>query len=272
MQQLIQESENRSLKLPFLPDIASTIRDAVANENAPVADIARLLASDAALSVRIIQLANHPSIGGAAQEIDSLEKAVKHLGLPTVRDLVFILVMEQMFRSGTELIDKKLGQLWEHSTTVSAICHALAAKFTTLSPVRAMLAGLIHDIGYLPILSRAEDYPELLENEAELDVILTRQHARIGTALLEDWKFPVELIGIPAEHGNLQRQSSQTDYIDVVTVANLQSYLGNEHPLASGEWSNIPAFARLGLSPEVNVLKMEETAEDIREVQCLLNA
>ena len=182
LQELLQDLENKTLVLPTLPEVALRVRDAVDDENASIGDIAKVIATDAALSARLIQVANSPLMR-ASKEIDSLDMAVNRLGMKLVRDMVISMVMEQMFQATSELTDKKLRQLWEHSMTVAAISHALAAQFTKLAPEQAMLAGLVHDIGALPILTKAEDYPELLENEAALDMIIDRLHAKIGMAL-----------------------------------------------------------------------------------------
>lgn len=269
LQDLLKDLESNTLVLPTLPEVALRVRDAVDDEDASIGDITKVIATDAALSARIIQVANSPLMR-ASKEIQTLDMAVNRLGTKLIRDMVISMVMEQMFQATSEVTDKKLRQIWEHSTTVAAISHALAAQFTKLVPEQAMLAGLVHDIGALPILTKAEDYPELLENEATLDKIIDKLHGKIGQAILKTWNFPAELVKVPAEHENLTRNSEATDYVDVVTVANLQSYMGSDHPLAQMDWSTIPAFSKLGLNPEINVVEMEETADDIKEVQRML--
>ena len=270
LQELMQELENKTMVLPTLPEVALRVRDAVDDQDASISDISKVIGTDAALSARLIQVANSPLMR-ATQEIESLDMAVNRLGLKLVRDMVISMVMEQMFQATSELTDKKLREIWEHSTLVAAISHTLAAQFTKLSPQQALLAGLVHDIGALPILTKAEDYPELLENEATLDRIIDKLHGKIGYAILKAWNFPADLVKVPLEHENLLRNSDQVDYVDIVTVANLQTYVGTDHPMALLDWSTVPAFAKLGLSHEISVIEMEETAEDIKEAQRLLS-
>ena len=194
------------------------------------------------------------------------------MGNTMVKNVVNSLIVQQMFQPTTELSEKKFRSFWQHSTQVAAICHALAA-FARLKPDLALLAGLVHDIGALPIIKRAEDIPELMDNEEMLDNIIRHTHPQIGKAMLNKWEFPQAIVESAAEHENLFRtHDGPPDYIDLVTVANLQSYVGEAHYLASVEWSEVPAFARLGLDTDVSVVDMEEKGEDIKQVQnALLN-
>ncbi len=267
--ELIDDLENKRLVLPTLPEVALRVREVVDDEEASVTDVTRVVATDAALSARLIQVANSPLMR-ASREITSLDAAVSRLGMTMVRDMVTSIVMRQMFQATSELTDRKLRQVWEHSVQVAAIAHAMASQFTSLDPKQAMLAGLVHDIGTLPILTKAEDYPDLLEDEAALDTVIAELHARLGAEILKAWNFPEELVAVAAEHETIARVSKNTDYVDVVIVANLQSYIGTQHRLASADWSRIPAFAKLGLSPDVNVIELEETVEEIQEAQRLL--
>lgn len=270
LQDLLNDLENNKLILPTLPEVALKVRDAIDDPDVSAKKISKIIATDAALSARLIQVANSPLMR-ASKVIDSLDMAVSRLGMQLIRDMVISMVMEQMYQATSDVTDRKLREVWEHSTSVAAFSHALAGAFTTLSPEQAMLAGLVHDIGVLPILTKAEDYPDLLEDEAALDLIIQRLHPKIGKAILQAWNFPPELVKVAAEHENLQRDSEKTDYVDVVIVANLQSLMGSKHPYASEDWSQVPAFDKLGISHNVSVIDMDETAEDVKEAQRLLN-
>ena len=92
------------------------------------------------------------------------------------------------------------------------------------------------------------------------------------TVQLKDWKFPQSLVNVAAQHENLQRDpGTEIDYVDVVIVANLQSYIGTSHPYNDLDWSSIPAFQRLGIEPEINIVDIEENQEDLQEVRSMLS-
>ena len=267
---LLTDLENDKLVLPTLPEVALKVRDTLEDEDASLMDVAKVVTTDAALSARLIQVANSPLLR-AARAIETVDAAVTRMGADMVRNLVTSIAMEQMFQATSDVTDKRLRHIWEHSTTVAAISAALAKQFTNLKPDQALLAGLVHDIGALPILSRAEDEPELLNNEALLDDIIRRAHCVVGEEILKKWNFPQELIDVAAYHEDLDRDSSAVDYVDVVTVANLQSIMGTDHPLTQQDWSNVPAFKKLGLEPEINVVDMDETSENIEAVKASLS-
>ena len=133
------------------------------------------------------------------------------------------------------------------------------------------MGGLVHDIGAFPILSRVEDVPEILNDEELLDKVISETHCRIGQRILDKWNFPPELVAVAAEHENLSRNSGgDIDYVDIIMVSNLQSLIGSDHPHTKLDWNTIPAFQKMGLTADINVIEMDETSEAIAAVQSAL--
>jgi putative nucleotidyltransferase with HDIG domain len=270
VKELIDDLESGDLQLPTLPEVALRVRDVVDDENANASQIAGIIAQDAALSARLIQVANSPLYRGR-QEIDRLSMVVSRLGNKLVRNLVTSQVMKQMFQATNDEVDQRLRSVWEHSVQVAAIARALASNTPGVLPDQAMLAGLLHDIGTLPILYRAEERAELLETPDLLDQLITRLHTHIGGAILRHWKFPEALVAVAAEHENLQREhAGPADLVDVVQVANLQSHIHGDHPLAAADWSNISSFQRMGLEVDLHEIELTDVQGDIDEVNKLL--
>jgi len=270
LDQLLEDLENDKLVLPTLPEVALKVRDTLEDEDSSLMDVAKIITSDAALSARMIQVSNSPLLR-ASNPIESVEAAVTRMGSNMIRNLVTSMVMEQMFQATSDVTDKRLRKIWEHSTEVAAISHALASQFTKLQPDQAMLAGLVHDIGALPILSRAEEYPDLLEDEASLDRIINEVHTTIGAEILKKWNFPEELIAVASDHEDLNYDSKNgPDYVDVVIVANLQSLIDTKHRHTQVDWSAVPAFEKLGLQPDISVVDMDETNANIEAARAAL--
>ena len=79
--------ESNRIQLPTLPEVALKVRDEVERENTDAHTIAKMVGNDAALSARLLQVANSPLYRGRV-EIDSIQQAVTRLGLKMVRSLV----------------------------------------------------------------------------------------------------------------------------------------------------------------------------------------
>lgn len=263
---IIEDLENDTLVLPSLPEVALKVKNIIDDPNATSTQLAEVISSDAALATRLIQLANSPLLRGA-KRADSLNMAITRMGNSMVKNCVHSLLVKQMFQPRTKETERRFQLFWEHSTEVAAISFSLAAM-AKLRPDEALLAGLIHDIGALPIIMRAENTPELLENEQVFDDIIEEMHTRLGKEILRRWDFPSEIVAVAAEHENMTyNMSPKANLIDVVTVANLQSYVGKNHRLSETDWSEIPAFAKLNITTNYDDFEFEDEDGSINDVQ-----
>lgn len=262
------------LQLPTLPQVALKINDAIDDPDTSVKKVAKVLSTDAALSARVIQVANSPLIRGSTP-VENVQSAVMRMGIKSVRNLVTSLLVRQMFHTRYPVLKQRITLIWRHSVHVAAISYVLALHHSTLKPDEAMLAGLIHDIGKLPIIGKAENHPDLAKDPGMMDTLASRLHPALGKVILKAWHFAPEFIAVAAEHENLTRESDQLDLTDIVTVANLHSYAGNKHssnPHQHVDWNTVPAFRRLDLDPSSSMDVLKEAREEIHEVQRLLGA
>jgi HD-like signal output (HDOD) protein len=267
--EILADLESGSLVLPTLPEVALQVREVVDSPDVTSAQLADIIITDAALSARLLKISNSPLYRGRL-EIDNIQMAVSRLGLSLVKNIVTSLVMEQMFQATSNRLDKYLRELWQHSTEVSAICQVIAAKQPKLKIDEAMLAGLIHGIGKLPILMKAEDKPELIRDSAALDSVLESLHTRIGAAILKSWRFPEALVAVAADYNNFERDSTNgPDLVDLVQVAHIQSNINTDHALSDDELSAVKAFDKLGIDRGVSVSELDENSEEYAEAMAL---
>lgn len=270
---LVSDIKANRVVLPALPDIALKTRKMLDDPKVTASQVAKVINADAVLTTRLLRVANSPLYRTRSQ-IEDVRTAVTRLGSANVRSVVTSLAMEQLYQSklASPVKKKFLSRNWEHSVHVAALCHIIADTYTSLKPDEAMLAGLIHDIGKLPILEYSELLPDIMENENALNRLLEVLHTRVGALVLRAWKFPEDLISAVAEHENLQRDpGTDPDYGDVVLVANLLSYIGTDHRHTRLDWSTIPAFSRLALTPEESIEVIKNAREQIQEIKQLFS-
>jgi HD-like signal output (HDOD) protein len=268
-ERLFNAIEQEQISLPTLPEVALRVRDAVENDNSSASDVAEIITSDAAVTARLLQVVNSPLYGGRVA-IESVQMAIARLGMPLVRDLVTSAVMKNMFQPTSDVLDQRLRDAWQNSVQVAAICRALAYTQPHLDTNQAMLAGLLHNIGVLPIYALAEADSDLIQDEALLDHMTDSLYPDVGMYILSNWNFPQPLIKAVEFHRTLDyNPDGRADYTDVVLVARLQT-LPEGHPDTLVDWSTVSAFKKVGLEPEMEVISMEGAAEQIQEVENLL--
>lgn len=250
---LYEDLDAGRLLLPTLPEIALQVRDTLENPESSPAEAIAVISRDAALAARLIHVANS-SLMRVSRPVQNLESAVTRLGNNMVRSLVVAMAMEQLFQASSDVTDRRLRELWQHALEVANLAQALAAT-ARLRADQALLAGLLHDIGTLPILTRAEDYPELLHDEAALNEVIAQAHAQIGAAILRKWELPSDIVNAVLAHENLDHDGGpQPDYTDLLIVANLASARNQEQVKAA---DLPPSFVKLGMERGVTEIAMD---------------
>jgi HD-like signal output (HDOD) protein len=267
--ELIQAIESDELVLPTLPEVALKVREAAENPDIGIPQLSKVIGNDAALTARIIKVVNSPLLR-TNKEITNLQMAVARLGINYTCNLATGLAMEQMFQATSDVVDRKMREVWNKSTEIAGICHVLCKHYTRLLPDQATLAGLVHQIGVLPILTYAEEHNELLADSISLNHVIEQIHPIIGDKILRTWEFPEQIAMVPSQYLDFTRDSPKVDYVDIVQVATLQSYLGSEHPFTQLDWSQIPAFRKLGLDPSQNLNDDEDLSAAMEAAMSML--
>lgn len=265
---ILDDLENERLPLPTLPEVAIRVREIVDNEDASISDVAQIIETDAALSARIIQVANSALYRGMSSA-ENVQGAVMRMGLNTVRNLTTSLVMKQLFQATHPVIDHYLRIAWKQSTDVAALSAMIAKTYTKLESDSALLAGLTHSIGLSPILVKAESDPELLNDRQTLEGLLYELYPVVGSEILKRWDFSDQLVKVPAEHLNIHRDGNngKADYTDVVQVAIIQATAGSSGPLSNVDESEVSAIDRLGMREGIEEIDMSGGVIEVEEIK-----
>jgi len=133
------------------------------------ADVAtRLIQADPLLAARTVAIANSVAYNRSGTEIASVRSAVQRLGVRTLQSLVAAVIVRQI---GSRLTDPVLRhlvrRLWEHTAHTAALAQVIARRVTHVDPDTALFAGIVHEVGAFYMLSRAEEFPGILDGEPE---------------------------------------------------------------------------------------------------------
>lgn len=260
--QVLGDLQSGKLVLPMLPEVTLRVSDLASDPESSLGDLADLIITDVTLSSTLIKVSNSPLYRGT-NPVDSVPMAISRLGFKLVKNLVSSLAMQQMFQASSPGVEDRLRELWAVNVDVAARCRVLAAKIPGIDEDEAMLAGLIHNIGTLPLLVKADEMPELLEDDYLLDSLVHDLGAVVGVAVLESWDFPPGLIAVVDQFSHFDRDSvGGPDLVDVVQVAGLQCHLDTHRQVRPEDFGAVPAFAKLGIQTDVDVVELDENSEE----------
>jgi HD-like signal output (HDOD) protein len=268
-QDIIAALNSDQLTLPSLPEIALKVRDIAEKDDSTIHDLTEIIIQDSALAARIIRVVNSPLLR-APQEVKDLPMAVSRLGMNYTSNLAVGLAMEQMFQATSDMIEKRMRALWQLTGIISTWASVLASHTKILSPDEAMLAGLVHRIGALPILSYAEERDDIIQDNITLGKIIDRLHGPLGEAILKKWEFSPELASVPKLYRKTDRVADEPDFIGIITLANLI----HNRKITAGwglkDWSEISLFEQFRLPADKEHELYDELDKKVAESRAAL--
>ncbi|MBS1211843.1 MAG: signal transduction protein [Proteobacteria bacterium] len=245
LRRCLEDLQADKLVLPTLPDISLKIRKAINDEKANNSKIARVVQLDPAITGRLIGIANSPLYLGR-KKIESCPEALTRLGLKAAQHFITTFALKAVFVANSPYVRKRMQDLWQHSGYVAAISAVLAHKTRGFDPDRAMLAGLIHDIGIVPILTYADRHPELATDPQQIEDTVRELRAPIGVMIVRRWNFPVDFETVVAEAENWwRRHEGDADYTDLVILSQLHSFVGTLQIHKYPCMNEIPAYHKV---------------------------
>ncbi|HYD95913.1 MAG TPA: HDOD domain-containing protein [Noviherbaspirillum sp.] len=192
--------------LPSLPVVVTEMLNAIGKENVDVKTLADKVSRDQALTAKTLRLANS-SFYGLQHKITTIQQAIAVIGFQSVRTLITAAAV-----TGSIAIDGKSSfnfpAFWRHSLA-TAVCARSLARHVHVDPEYAFMAGLLHDIGRLVLVTCfLEKYEKTLDCRNQSDCylfeaeqsVLGVDHSMVGSALARHWKFPLVMEKAVASH------------------------------------------------------------------------
>ncbi|KAA3656393.1 MAG: HDOD domain-containing protein [Calditrichaeota bacterium] len=200
---------------PAPPLVLTRILELTSQPDVSIEKIEQVISSDAATAAKILRLSNS-AFYGRSRNIASIKDAIMLLGIHTVRSLVVASGAYGLYNSSGVLGSLKQ-QMWEHSLATAVLSKMLARQFGDFSPEEAFLAGLLHDIGKLVLVNRfPEKYGQIIQND-EVDIVTALEseieifrfsHQQVGSALVDDWLLPENLVQAIGQHHDFSEPDS----------------------------------------------------------------
>ena len=123
-----------------------------------------------------------------------------------------------------------------------------------------MLAGLMHGMGRVYILTRAVKHPDLFNDPGTYHQIVRDWNAQVAKAVLESWEISPDIIDAVEQYEILDRAGSgEVDLTDVLTIANVLVSFHTDLPAMEMRLKETAAAVRLGVTAEAINKVLQET-------------
>jgi len=274
VQSLAAELSKGKVELPSFPDIALRVRKVLSDDNVTQDMVVRVVGSEPALAARLMQIGNSAALNFSGKAITELRTAIARMGFNMVRSAAIAFAMSQLKKQDSlKGLEKPLEDLWKRSAAVAAISYAVARRFSKVNPDTALLAGLLHGIGQLYILTRSAQHPGLFENQASYAAIVRDWHSSIAKALLENWEMAEEVIEAVSNFEDLERaHSGPVDLTDVVTVGNLLAAFKDHPETIELNMHDVAACKRMKLDRATYEQLIDESEQEIETLRQALGS
>jgi HD-like signal output (HDOD) protein len=273
VQFLAQELSSGKVELPSFPDIAIKVRKVLADDNVNLDMVLRVVGSEPTLAARLLQIANSAALSNGTPVRD-LRNAVQRMGLNMVRGASIAFAMAQMKKAhDLKGLEEPMAALWQRCTAVAAMAHVVARRLTKVNPDTALLAGLLHGVGELYILTRANRHPALFADRPVYDTIVRDWHVSVAQALLENWEIAEDIVKAVSEFEDLDRRhTGPADLSDVLTVAHLMVSYQDYPESIELNMQGVSARHRMAMDGTSYSNLILESKDEIKELQQALGA
>lgn len=181
-------------------------------------DLKAMIETDPPLAARVLKVANSPYYG-APRSMAAIDEAVIWIGFEALQEIVLTQKFSEIFTAnGREVAGLTRPQLWRHSLAVALLAKLIYRWEFGEKGANAYAAGLLHDFGFI-LLDQLlhDDFAAIVQmaKKKGTDVSALEQdrlgfdHARVGGALAELWRFPPELVTAIAHHHKPQNASAE---------------------------------------------------------------
>ncbi|GGE79182.1 HDOD domain-containing protein [Massilia psychrophila] len=163
------QAERGEIIFPTSVNAALRLQLALDDPDCHIENAIKLVLGEPQLAARTVALANSAAFNRNGEAtVTNVRAAVMRIGYRSLQMLVASLVVRQFgSRIVNPLVRAKAEQLWQHTAHVAALAKVFALRVTLVNPDTALFAAIVHEVGGFYLLSRADEFPGLLDADPE---------------------------------------------------------------------------------------------------------
>ncbi len=268
---LVEKINQDALVLPTLPEIALKVRQAADDPEINLNKMSDIIGQDAALSLGMLKVANSALLGRSVK-VETVNQAVTRIGLRQIKSIATAMALEQVFISENEIVAMYLKKSWAKTIDVSSVAIALMTtylktnKHTPLTVDALTLAALVHNIGVLPILTEAENHPDVFANPTFLQQAIIKLSSKVGAEVTKSWGFSEEFTSVVEHWSDLTVLPKEVHYLDFIRSGAIY------HDVFKNESTKevlLKNYLAKGILPEQDYMNNAEFIELVADVKSM---
>jgi len=268
---LTEKIKQDTLVLPTLPEVALKVRSAADDPDINLNHMSDIIAQDPALSLGMLKVANS-AILGRSVKVETVPQAVTRIGLRQIKSIATAMAIEQVFVSHNDVVTMYMNKAWVKTIDIASVAISLMDmylkehKHTSLSLDTITLAALIHNIGVLPILTEAENHPDVFANPTFLQQAIIKLSGRVGGAITRSWGFSDEFTLLAESWSDLTILPTEVHYLDFIRAGAIyHNVFKNE----STKEALLGSYTKKGILPEVDYMDSDEFKEKCETIRSM---
>lgn len=268
---LVEKIKQESLVLPTLPAIALKVRQAADDPEVNLGQMSEIISHDAALSMGMLKVANSALLGRGVKA-ETVNQAVTRIGLRQIKSISTAMALEQVFISNNEIVSMYLKKSWAKTVDVASVAISLMTfylkenKHSPLMLDTVTLAALIHSIGVLPILTEAENHPDVFANPTFLQQAIIKLSSSIGAEVTKAWDLSQDFTDIVKNWSDLTILPAEVNYLDFIRAGAIYNGIFKNE---STKEILLKSYVSKGIMPDINFMQNDEFTEMVTDVKTM---
>jgi HD-like signal output (HDOD) protein len=238
-----EELRMNRVRLPSLAPSAARVHKLLSGHKVNESDLMAAVSMDPAIAAKLLKMANS-SLFNLEEKVEDLHGVVKRLGTFSTREIAACFAFRDVYKNAPSELVARLDRQVSEARQVSALAVAIAELSDDVDPNVAALAGLLNNVGVLPIFGYSMQNVAYAMNPELVDRAIEKMTYQAGVLLAKKWRFSEEIVQ-SIEHS--QDWSCQTsdrpDLVNIVLAAKYHYLLSRSGPKSIPKPRDVPSIA-----------------------------
>jgi HD-like signal output (HDOD) protein len=242
----------QATEIPSIPEILQKILLIAEDPLASSRHFEQLVVQEPGLVTHLLKMVNS-AFYARAEKVDSIQHAIVLLGMNTVSSIASGLILINSFHNLSGVPKEYVRTVFRHSIVSANLINVFAGKESIRKREPLYLAGMVYDIGHLILgqhfrekymcITQDDPFPPIDEENRRFEV----DHSDLGSELLNEWKFPDDVVMMVRYHHNSEDYDGDEKDISYLKacdflskqIDDLDSYLSRDEDQVDGMFSEV---------------------------------